>query len=245
MTPPHLTRRHGSSLFVLLFPVIAPLVLFGSSCARDTAGKSQNGRPGASAPKPKVKTVAGEQRQQRPAGEAAGTLLPHDQGTASARARGPAQEVMADVGDRVGKGQTLARVSPVEFQLTVDQQQAALRQARARLGLTETEGDLKDVRQAAEVKKAAADLTDAEQKYKRAQSLLETSVTPRQQYDEAEARYKAAKATYDLAVQQVENMRASMQQTQASLNLANKRLRDTQIRAPFAGHVKAREVTTG
>ena len=245
MTPPHSTRRHGSSRFVLLFLVIAPLVLFGSSCARDTSGKSQNGRPGASAPKPKVKTVAVEQRQQRRVVEAVGSLFAYDEVTVSSEAEGRVEEVMADVGDRVGKGQTLARVSPVEFQLTVDQQQASLRQARARLGLTETDGDLKDVRQAAEVKKAAADLTDAEQKYKRAQSLLETGVIPRQQYDEAESRYVAAKATYDLAAQQVENMRASMQQTQASLNLANKRLRDTQIRAPFAGQVKAREVTTG
>src|SRR6266511_2038175 len=245
MTPPHSTGRHGSSRLVLLFPFIAPLVLFGSSCARDTAGKSQNGRPGASAPKPKVKTVAVEQRQRRRAVEAVGSLFAYDEVTVSSEAEGRVEEVMVDVGDSVGKGQALARVSPVEFQLTVDQQQAALRQARARLGLTETDGDLKDVRQAAEVKKAAADLTDAEQKYKRAQSLLETGVIPRQQYDEAEARYKAAKATYDMAMQQVENMRASMQQTQASLNLANKRLRDTQIRAPFAGHVKAREVTTG
>jgi multidrug efflux pump subunit AcrA (membrane-fusion protein) len=245
MTPPHSTRRHGSSRFVLLFFVIAPLVLFGSSCARDTSGKPQNGRPGASAPKPKAKTVAVEQRQQRRVVEAVGSLFAFDEVTVSSEAEGRVEEVMADVGDRVGKGQPLARVSPVEFQLTVDQQQALLRQARARLGLTETDGELKDARQAAEVKKADADLTDAEQKYKRAQSLLETGVIPRQQYDEAEARYKAAKATYDLAMQQVENMRASMQQTQASLNLANKRLRDTQIRAPFAGHVKAREVTTG
>jgi cobalt-zinc-cadmium efflux system membrane fusion protein len=245
MTPPHSTRRHGSSRFVLLFPVIASLVLFGSSCARDTSGKSQNGRPGALAPKPKVKTVAVEQRQQRRVVEAVGSLFAYDEVTVSSEAEGRVEEVMVDVGDRVSKGQTLARVSPVEFQLMVDQQQAALRQARARLGLGEDDGDLKDVRQAAEVKKAAADLTDAEQKYKRAQSLLETGVIPRQQYDEAEARYKAAKASYDLAAQQVENLRASMRQTQASLNLANKRLRDAQIRAPFAGHVKAREVTTG
>jgi membrane fusion protein (multidrug efflux system) len=40
-------------------------------------------------------------------------------------------------------------------------------------------------------------------------------------------------------------MRASMQQTQATLNLASKRLRDTQIRAPFAGRIKSREITTG
>jgi len=245
MTHPDSTRRPVLYRPVFLFTIITLLVPFGSSCARDTSGKSTNGQPGGAQPKAKVKIVPVEQRRQQRLVEAVGSLFAYDEVTVSSEAEGRVEEVMADVGDRVGKGQTLARVSPVEFQLTVDQQQAALRQARARLGLGENDAELKDVRQAAEVKKATADLTDAEQKYKRAQSLLETGVIPRQQYDEAEAQYKAARATYDLAAQQVENMRASMQQTQASLSLANKRLRDTQIRAPFAGHVKAREVTTG
>jgi RND family efflux transporter MFP subunit len=221
------------------------LVLLGASCARDTAGKSPNGKSGVAQTKSRVKVASVEHRQQQRAVEAVGSLFAYDEVTVSSEAEGRVEEVMVDVGDHVNKGQSLARVSPVEFQLTVEQQQAALRQARARLGLNEKDGDLKDARQAAEVKKAAADLADAEQKYKRAQSLLETGVIPRQQYDEAEARYSAAKATYDLAVQQVENMRASMQQTQASLSLANKRLRDTQIRAPFAGRVKMRAVTIG
>jgi multidrug efflux pump subunit AcrA (membrane-fusion protein) len=245
MNPPDSTRRPILSRSVFLITVITLLVPFGSSCARDTSGKSQNGQPGGAQQKAKVKTVSVEQRQQRRVVEAVGSLFAYDEVTVSSEAEGRVEQVMADVGDRVGKGQTLARVSPVEFQLTVDQQQAALMQARARLGLGENESELKDLRQAAEVKKAAADLTDADQKYKRAQSLLETGVIPRQQFDEAEARYKSAKATYDLAEQQVENMRASMRQTQASLNLANKRLRDTEIRAPFAGHVKTREVTVG
>lgn len=228
--------------FLAGFTVVA---LIGSSCARNTAGKPAEEKPRATQAKAKVKITSVEQRQQRRSVEAVGSLFAFDEVTVSSEAEGRVEQVMADVGDRVGKGQVLARVSPVELQLTVDQQQAALRQSRARLGLSEDEGELKDVRQAAEVKKAAADLSDAEQRYKRAQSLLETGVIPRQQYDEAEARYKAAKATYDLAMQQVENLRASMQQTQAALNLANKRLRDTQIRAPFAGHVKTREVTVG
>src|SRR5262249_42892492 len=159
-----------------------------------------------------------QQQRQRRSVEAVGSLFAYDEVTVSSEAEGRVEQVLVDVGDRVSKGQALARISPVEFQLTVDQQQAALRQAQARLGLSENDGNLKDSRQAAEVKKAAADLTDADQKYKRAQSLLESGVIPRQQFDEAEARYKAAKATYDLAVQQDENMRASMQQTQASLN---------------------------
>ncbi|MGH9768950.1 MAG: efflux RND transporter periplasmic adaptor subunit [Blastocatellia bacterium] len=245
MTPTYSTRRAGSSRSIFRFTVVTLLVLIGSSCARNTPGKSAEERSRATQTKIKVKAAPVEQRQQRRTVEAVGSLFAYDEVTVSSEAEGRVEQVMADVGDRVSKGQALARVSPVEFQLTVDQQQAALRQARARLGLNENDGELKDVRQAAEVKKAAADLTDAEQKYKRAQSLLETGVIPRQQYDEAEARYKAARATYDLAAQQVENLRASMQQTQVALNLANKRLRDTQIRAPFAGYVKAREVTVG
>ena len=245
MTLPDSTHLPVSSRSVFLLAVITLIVPFVSSCARDTAGKPQNGQPGGAQPKAKVRIASVEQRQQRRIVEAVGSLFAYDEVTVSSEAEGRVEQVMADIGDRVSKGQTLARVSPVELQLTVDQQEAALMQARARLGLGENESELKDVRQAAEVKKAAADLTDAEQKFKRAQSLMETSVIPRQQYDEAEARYKSAKAAYDLAAQQVENMRASMRQTQASLNLANKRLRDTQIRAPFAGHVKTRDVTTG
>jgi HlyD family secretion protein len=238
-------KSSSSRRNILAGAAIAAFVLLLSSCARDTAGKSPIEKTRVAVAKAKVRVAPVERQQRQRAVEAVGSLFAHDEVAVSSEAEGRVEQVMVDVGDRVGKGQVLARVSPVELQLTVDQQQAALRQARARLGLRESDGELKDVRDAAEVKKAAADLADTEQRFRRAQSLLETGVIPRQQFDEADARHKAAKATYDLAVQQVENLRASMQQTQATLNLANKRLRDTQIRAPFAGHVKTREVTTG
>jgi HlyD family secretion protein len=216
-----------------------------ASCARDPASKAASENARASQPKTKVKVISVERQEQRRAVEAVGSLFAYDEVTVSAEAEGRVEQVMVDVGDRVGKGQVLARIAPVEFELTVEQQRAALRQARARLGLGESEGELKDVKQAAEVKKAAADLADAEQRYQRAKSLLEAGVIALQVYDEAEAKYQATRATYDLAVQQVENLRASMQQTQATLNLASKRLRDTAIRAPFAGHIRSREVTVG
>lgn len=244
MTPPHSAQVSRLSRTALFLAVIVFSIAIGSSCARNTAGKSPTDKPDVAA-KTKVKAVAVERQQQRRVVEAVGSLFAFDEVIVSSEAEGRVEQVMVDVGDRVGKGQVLARITPVEFELTVEQQRAALQQSRARLGLRDGDSELKDARQAAEVKKAAADLLDAEQKYQRAQSLLETGVIPRQQFDEAEARYKSAKATYDLAVQQVENLRASMQQTQATLNLANKRLRDTQIRAPFAGHVKTREVTVG
>jgi multidrug efflux pump subunit AcrA (membrane-fusion protein) len=237
------SNKPSSGRRAVAVAIIAVCAILLASCARDTAGKPAAEKPRET--KAKVKLSGVEQQSQRRVVEAVGSLFAFDEVTVSSEAEGRVEQVMADVGDRVSKGQVLARVSPVELQLTVEQQQAALKQSRARLGLRDADGELKDVRDAAEVRKAAADLVDAEQRYRRAQSLLESGVIARQQYDEAESRYKSAKATYDLAVQQVENLRASMQQTQATLNLASKRLRDTQIRAPFAGHVKTREVALG
>src|SRR5262245_62887107 len=157
MTPPHSTPNAVSSRNRLFCAIITLVVAIGSSCARDTAGKSPGNKAGAAAVKSKVKAAAVERQQQQRMVEAVGSLFAYDEVTVSSEAEGRVEQVMVDIGDRVGKGQVLARVSPVEFQLTVDQQQAALRQARARLGLTETDGELKDVRLAAEVKKAAAD----------------------------------------------------------------------------------------
>ncbi len=231
-------RFHISATCLLILSVLA------GSCAQKAAESAADMKAATKA-KPKVRLLPVEKQEQRRTVEAVGSLFALDEVVVSSEAEGRVEQVLVDVGDRVSKGQILARISPVELQLTVEQQQAALRQARARLGLSEEQGELRDIREAAEVKKAAADLADAEQRFKRAGSLLETGVIPRQQYDEAEARFKAARATYDLAAQQIENLRASMQQTQATLNLANKRLRDTAIRAPFAGHIKSREVTLG
>lgn len=223
--------------------LILACALAGTACTH-TSSKPATERPNAAA-LVKVTLISVERQEQRRTVEAVGSLFAYDEVTVSSEAEGRVEEVMADVGDRVTKGQVLARISPIELELTVEQQRAALAQARARLGLREEDGELKDVRQAAEVKKALADLNDAEQHFHRAENLLETGVVARQAYDEAEARFKAAKAAYDLAIQQVENMRASMQQSQATLNLAAKRLRDAQIRAPFTGQIKARAVTVG
>ena len=230
---------------IAVIAAVTVITLCQVACARSTAGSEANQKPRTAAAKTKVRVVSVEKQEQRRMVEAVGSLIAYDEVTVSSEAEGRVEQVMVDVGDRVSKGQLLARIAPIEFELSVEQQRAALAQARARLGLREGDGELRDVKQAAEVKKAAADLEEADQKYRRAQNLLETGVIARQVYDEAEARHKAAKATYDLAVQQVENMRASMQQTQSTLNLANKRLRDTQIRAPFAGHIKTRGVAVG
>ena len=59
--------------------------------------------------------------------------------------------------------------------------------------------------------------------------------------DDAEAK----QAGYDLSLQGAKNLRASIQASEASMKLADRQLRDTEIRAPFDGYVEKRLVNLG
>ncbi len=227
----------------LIAAFVFSAVLFSISCSKQISGKQVDA---ATSTKPvSVRAIAVEEKQVRRNVESVGSLFPYEEVIVSSEVEGKVEQVLVDVGDRISKGQPLVKVSPAELQLTFEQQRATLQQARARLGLAENGEDLKDVRAAAEVKKAAADLADAEQKYKRAKTLYDQGLVPRQNFDEAESRYNAARAAYDLSVQGIENLRAQLAQSRASTALAQKKVNDSIIRAPFAGQIKERTVTQG
>src|SRR5205085_1505600 len=177
--------------------------------------------------------------------ESVGSLFALEEVTVSSEVEGKVDEVLADVGDRVERGQPLVSVSTIELKLALDQQRALYQQARARLAITGESDDLKNVLDAAEVKKAAADLKEAEEIFKRSQQLLDKKLLPRQDFDQTEARTLAARAAYDLAMQSVQNLRAQLPQYRAAVELAEKKLRDAVIRAPFKGQVKDRVVAPG
>jgi membrane fusion protein (multidrug efflux system) len=88
-------------------------------------------------------------------------------------------------------------------------------------------------------------MANAEQKYKRSKELAQQGVLARQTFEEDELTYKAAQAAYDLTVQDVRNLQAALKQERAMRDLADKKLRDTKIVAPFSGFVKERDVTVG
>ena len=223
--------------------ILSFVLLCSASCSKQISGKQVDAASSSKVVTARVATV--NQKQIRRNIESVGSLFPYEEVIVSSEVEGKVEQVLADVGDRIAKGQAIVKVSPVELQLTLDEQRATLRQARARLGLSADGDDLKDVRAAAEVKKAAADLADAEQKYRRSKALLDQGLLPRQSFDEAEARYNAARAAYDLSLQAVENLRAQLAQSRATTALAQKKVSDSIIRAPFAGQIKERSVTQG
>src|SRR6202030_2161275 len=112
-----------------------------------------------------IHAISVASREVRRTVEAVGSLFPYDEVVVSAEVDGRAEKVLVDVGDHVVQGQTLVEILPTEFKLAADQQEALLEQARAKLGSTDADAESKDPTQTAGVKKAAADLANARQKY--------------------------------------------------------------------------------
>jgi len=192
-----------------------------------------------------VRTYPVEEEVVRRRVQAVGSLYPLEESTVSAEVEARVERVLADAGDAVRQGQVLVTLDKTELQYELERQHAAVRQVRAELGLGPNDPLPRDPAQVAFVQRAAADLFDAEQKYRRAEQLFRGRLISQQQLDEASARFKGAGAAHDLAVQQVEQLKARLQSSEVASKLAEKKLADTSIRAPFPGSIKERRVSPG
>lgn len=228
-----------------LLAALAALMLTLSACSNGKASKTTKGEGGAEKEKAvAVHVVDVESRELRRSVESVGSLYAYDEVVVSSEVEGKCDKVLVDIGDKVTKGQTLVEIAPIELRLAAEQQEALLDEARAKLGITDGV-DLQDPTQSAAVRKASADLANAKQKFQRTKELTEQGLLPKQTYDQDEATFKAAQATYELAVQDIRNLQAALKERHSMSELAKKKLRDTTIVAPFNGYVKERNVTAG
>lgn len=177
--------------------------------------------------------------------QSVGTLFPLDETVVSAEIEGRVMEVKADLGDNVAKGAVLVRISDEEQRYLMQQTEAQLRMAMERVGLRNEKDRIADVRESTEVRRAQADLFDAEQRYNRVRTLVDQGIGSRSELDQAQARYNAARAAYDQSVNSARNLLQEIERYRAALQLQRKKLSDTTVYAPFAGSVKERTVTPG
>lgn len=177
--------------------------------------------------------------------ESVGSLFPYEEVVISSEIDGRVEAVNADLGDRVTEGQVLVHVSEEEQKYLVAQNEAQLRQALERLGLKSEDDRVRDIKETPEVRRAQADLFDAEQRYKRVRDLVDQQIASRQDLDQALARYQSLQAGYDNTLNQTRNLIQEVERTKAVLALQRKKLRDTSIRAPFTALVKERLVNVG
>jgi RND family efflux transporter MFP subunit len=188
-------------------------------------------------------TVAEETARRRI--QAVGSLFPLEESTLSSQVDGRVDDVLADVGDSVKEGQPLITLDPRELQFEVDRQRGIVTQVRAQLGIGPNDPPPTDPKKIASVQRAEADLFDADHKYNRAQEMFAGKLISQQQLDEAASRFQSTKATYNVALQEVDRLKALLISSEASENLAEKKLRDASIRAPFPGSIKTRNVHPG
>jgi RND family efflux transporter MFP subunit len=192
-----------------------------------------------------IRTAPVVMRQMQRVVEAVGTLFPIDEVIVSAEIEGRVDEVPADLGDSLQQGQVLVRISEEEQRYLVAQTEAQLRQALERLGLKSENEKVRDIRETPDVRRAQADLFDAQQRFKRVRELVDQGIGSAQDLDGAEARFKALQAAYDSSLYQTRNLIQEVERFRAVLDLQRKKLRDATVRAPFAGFVKERHVTAG
>jgi multidrug efflux pump subunit AcrA (membrane-fusion protein) len=216
------------------------LVALAAGCSKtDTAqarGRDLTAKP--------VQAETVRQETVRRAVEVVGTLAAVDQVTISSEAEGKVSKILADLGDRVTAGQALIQLDNEKQQYNFDQQKAALAQALAQYGAPDPR-HLPDIEKTPGVLKANADLVQAQQSYDRASELFKRTLVPRQALDDAETALQSKRASYDSALQNAKNLRASIQASEATMNLSDRQFRDTLIRAPFDGYVEKRLVNLG
>jgi multidrug efflux pump subunit AcrA (membrane-fusion protein) len=175
-----------------------------------------------------------------------GTLLSPDQARVSSEVAGIVRDVPVQLGTEVRAGDVLVRLEPRELQLALDRAEGQLHQIEAQLGINRAQdkqppGD----DQIASVRQAAANRDDARNTFKRAQQLHDRGLMSQVDFDTAETRLKVADANYQAAVDNVQALKATLQDRRAAWELAQKKLADAVIRAPVAGAVSERLVQPG
>ncbi|MGA3024308.1 MAG: efflux RND transporter periplasmic adaptor subunit [Bryobacteraceae bacterium] len=176
----------------------------------------------------------------------------------AAKVVGKVAWIGVDKGDRVQQGQVLVRLEDEEYRAHLLEAQGQLDNLKARLVELENGSRPEEIAKAkADVEQAKADVENARVTLRRTEELVKQGVFPKQQLDDAQAKYDADVArvnslerTYDLAKlgprrEEIDAMRAQVNQAQGTLDYASTQLEDTVITAPVTGTILDRNVEKG
>jgi RND family efflux transporter MFP subunit len=221
------------------------VVSLTAGCSGGSAAPAGGTSTGTAAPRSVQVIQAAESRLERTIA-VTGTLAAEDQVTLSFKVAGRLDSLAVDLGSQVAQGATIGKMTSTDFLLRVSQSDAALQQARARLGLPAGGTDdgvvLEDT---AVVRQAKAVLDQAKLTMDRAQTFLKDGIGSQANYDEANAAFKVAEGRYQDAIEEVRNRQALLTQRRTELELAKQALTDSTLTAPFAGRVRERHATPG
>jgi len=223
--------------WVVLIGVAAAL----SGCRSQEAVAEKAERP---QPPVEVRTGRIEERRVERTVDVAGSLLGRDSADLSFEVTGRLLSIGVDFGHRVKQGQEVARLDAREFDLQAAWVRGALAQALARLGLG-PDGDAAKVERTPALRQARAQLEDARSKYESAAQLVKTGDISQLRFVEMEKALRAREAALEAAEDELRTQRALIESLRAELALAEEKVADTILAAPFDGEVTARLVSAG
>ena len=175
-----------------------------------------------------------------------GTLAAEEEVVTSFRVTGRIEELLADLGSPVRKGQPIARLMSVDYQLRVKQAEASLQQALARLGISGIEQAPElDAERTALVRQSRAVREEARLTLDRIQTFVARGISSRADLDAANAALEVADGRYQDALEEIRNRQALVLQRQSELDLAREQVEGTTLKSPIDGAVKERHASVG
>jgi RND family efflux transporter MFP subunit len=207
---------------------------------------SKHDGPAAAAAKPEpisVKTAVAEARTVERAIMVTGSLQADEVTTATSEVAGRVAQLHADFGQPVRKGQVIAELEPTELSLQLERVRASLAQAMARVGMEPAQDRIPD--STPMTRQAKAQMEDAKSKYENAEKLVKTGDVSQERFNELDKLYRARVAAYEASQDDLRTQLAAVRSLQAEVKLAEKRLRDAKIVAPFDGIVQQKHVSPG
>ncbi len=166
--------------------------------------------------------------------ESSGSVESKTASRISSKLMGVVNEVYVREGDKFKKGDLLVRLDDRQVTAGAKQAESSVNQAK--------KGYLSSM---AFLKSAKARMQLAVTTYDRYKKLLAEDSVSAQEFDEIEAKYKQAKANLARAQSMVEVAKSRKHQTEAALDSALVRKKDSLIRAPYKGRITKKMIEAG
>lgn len=178
--------------------------------------------------------------------EVNGTLAAQDEVAVAFKVAGRIEALPVDLGDVVKQGQVIAQLDKTDLRLAVSQAEAALEQARARLGLAPgVDSESVVPEKIPLVQQAKAALEESRLARDRAQQMLNQRLIAKADFDTADANFQIADGRYQDAIDEIRNRQATLLQRKSELELSRQMLSDADLRAPIPGAVLMRAGSVG
>lgn len=165
---------------------------------------------------------------------ASGAVQPVVEVKMSPEVSGEIIELVVEEGDSVSKGDYIMRLRPDNFKSALDRAEANYNVQLANLGQAKS-GEVR----------ARANLTRADQDFKRQKNLYEQKVISESDFQLADANFKIAEQDYESSKQSVNAAQSNVKSAKATVDEAKENLRLTRITAPMSGIVSKLAVELG